>query len=160
MEVRKLWVDDIKKERAGFDTIFAKDVFANWDTSRQPDEKAERYLGYALDLRYGQDKTGLAEKFLERCLLIVERIFAEQRFDVGIVLNEGPSRARGTALEARAFANALLGKGLDTAALWEAAPDFVTWALHERWDDQSEDAYLRAVDCCMSPATSNRRVSC
>jgi hypothetical protein len=145
MEVRKQWVAHINKERLGFDTIFAKDIFRDWDTCRQPEKKADDCLGYALDLRYGQDTTGLADKFLERCLLVVERIFAERRFDAGFVRNDGPSTARGTALRARTFANALLGKGLDAASLCEAASDFVAWALHERWDDHSEDAYLQAV---------------
>jgi hypothetical protein len=145
MHVRDEWVAYIQKERAGFDTLFSKDIFSDWNTYRQPEKKAEDSLRYALDLRYGKDETGLADKFLERCLVVAERVLAEQRFDAGIIQNDGPSMARANALEMRALANALLGKGLDVSALCDAATDFVTWALHERWDDQSEDAYLHAV---------------
>lgn len=53
--------------------------------------------------------------------------------------------ARANALEVKVLANAILGNGLDIKALCDAATDLVKWALHERWDDQSEDAYLRAV---------------
>jgi len=145
MQVQEQWVAYIQKERAGFDTLFAKEIFRDWETYRQPEAKAVDCLSYALDLRYGKDETGLADKFLERSLLVVARVFAEQQFDAGFVRNEGPSMARADALEARTLANALLGHGADVSALCEAAPDLVTWALHERWDDQSEDAYLRAV---------------
>lgn len=145
MDVRELWMSHIKKERAGFDTIYAKDIFSNWETTRQPEARGERCLEDALELRYGQDQTGLAEQFLERSLLVVSRVLAEERFDPGIVVTFGPSKARGKALETRSLTNALLGRGLDKAALCDAAPDFVTWALYERWDDHSEDAYLRAV---------------
>jgi len=145
MEVRELWLAYMQKERDGFDTIFAKDIFADWETYRQPETKAEICLHLALELRMGQDQSGLSKQFLDRSLTVADRVLTERRFRAGNVLDEGPSQARGKTLEAQAFANALLGKGLDSAALRKAAPDFVTWALHERWDDHSEDAYLRAV---------------
>lgn len=145
MHVRDEWVAYIRKERVGFDTIYSKDIFSHWDTYRQPGKIAEDSLRYALDLRYGKDATGLADKFLERCLLVAERVLAEQTFDVGTTRNEVPSMAQASLLEVQVLANALLGNGLDVLPLRDAAIDFVTWALHERWDDQSEDAYLHGV---------------
>jgi hypothetical protein len=145
MNIREDWIAYRRKERAGFDAIFAMDVFEDWDICRLPEVLAEDCLGHALDLRYGQDKTGLSDKFLERSLDVVARILAEQRFSSGAIAGDEPSTTRGKVLRVRTFANALLGRGFDPAPLCDAAPEFATWALFGRWDDHSEDAYLLAV---------------
>jgi hypothetical protein len=100
-----------------------------------------------LEILYGRGDADLAQRFLERCLLIAERAFAEDKLQSPRCRNSFPEN-RGQLLRVRAYAQAILGGLLEEADLLKASADYeqvtASYPKH-KWDDLQEDTYMTVV---------------
>lgn len=127
----------------------ATDPFLDWDLNTMPESSVEWNMFMALEICYANADESLAHRYLQRCLQVVERIFHEDR------LIELHKRGKGlfpvnraAVYRAQAYAQALLGRGLDKNLLARAATDYEDYCNGEGkspWDSQAQCYYLNAV---------------
>lgn len=139
------WRANYLKDLDSFLTVVEWDLFEDWERNAMPDGTAERQLVCALEVSYGGDTRGLAVRFLQRAVSVVERTLREGKLTVGYC-QRGYPRNRGSLLRTRVYASGLLGAPLDIDGLRQAAMDYEAWAREfKRWDSLEQAYHLGAV---------------
>jgi hypothetical protein len=156
---RRAWQEHYKRNEEGYRQMLGDDPFEGFETSSGPQSRCWCDLIIGLNILYSHSNDIAARQFLERVIVVANRILVEDCLKSVRCIAEFPSN-RAELMTSLAFARALLNRGLDQAMLVEAAADFEEWNRRSiedgDWDVLAESDYLHALRLSLIAGDNNR----
>jgi hypothetical protein len=139
---RTRWRERAQKDLRHLEEILSwDDLFdEGWPRDRMPEAAAADELHHALNLLYGKGDRATATRFLRRATDVVDRCFAERKFENRLCKPNFPKN-RGLATRVRVYAAALMGQAFDRDGLRAAADDLLEY--YGDWPD-AKDSQVQA----------------
>ena len=157
MGFKRHWQTHIEKNLEYFEgDLFPP--FRNWEDDRLPEMDAVRKLRNGLICAYARWDGRRRDSFFDQSIAIVERALAENKFMSESCQFAFPGN-RACALRVRAYASALLGRGLLIDDLNQSSIDYESWCEGYEagdWDSQAQAYYLDAVRTALLAGELNR----